>query len=123
MKDRRLGNTNLIVNVTIVVLIFLELNFRLEVLSYYRTNFCLKIHLNWKKSILIGKSPSQLEKVHLNWKKSISIGKSPSQLEKVHLNWTFSLNRDFITEPILRDLFDINKSPTNAYKKYSFVLV
>ena len=32
-------------------------------------------------------------------------------LRKVHLKWNFSLNRDLITELILRDFFSINKSP------------
>ena len=58
MKDRCLGNTNLIVNVTIVILTFLEWNFRLEALSYYRISFLCK-------------SPFELVKVHLDWKKAI----------------------------------------------------
>ena len=69
------------VNVTIVILTFLEWDFQLEALSYCRTNFLCK---------------------------------KPSQMEKVHLKWTFSLNHDFITEPIFRNL----KSLRNAYKKY-----
>ena len=47
MKKRRFGNTNPIVNVTIVMFIFLEKNLKLEALFYCINN-------------LAGKSPSQL---------------------------------------------------------------
>ena len=104
------------------MLTFLEWNFRLEALSYCRTNFLCKslcelekVHLKWK---VYFKWKVHLKwKVDLKWKQFISTGKSPSQLEKVHFNWTFSQNRDFITKPILRDLFSIDKSLTNAYEK------
>ena len=51
MKKIRLGNTALIVNVAIAMLIFLEWNFELEALFYYTTNFCVKVHLKWTFSL------------------------------------------------------------------------
>ena len=51
MKKTCLGNTDLIVNVAIVMLIFLEWSLELEVLFYYTTNFCVKVQLKWTFSL------------------------------------------------------------------------
>ena len=88
MQDRCLANTNLIVNVAIVILTLLKWNFRLEAFLIVKPSFWCKspfqlekVHFKWKKAISTGKSPFQMEKVHLNWKKSISTGKSPFKME------------------------------------------
>ena len=51
MKKRRLGNTNPIANVAIVMFNFLEWNFELKALFYYTTNFCVKVHSEWTFSL------------------------------------------------------------------------
>ena len=67
MKNRWLGNTPLIVNVMVVILIFLKMERYLII----ERIFCVKVHFKWKKSIYDGKSLLRMEKVHLKWKKFI----------------------------------------------------